>query len=60
MVPDAQWRRCVVPLFGLLFAAGVAVDLAQAGLLFLPEKLVPDITRLDPLKGCSGCSRCKA
>ncbi len=43
--------RALVPLLGLLVAAGVAVNLAQSGLLFLPEKLVPDITRLDPLQG---------
>jgi flagellar biosynthetic protein FlhB len=43
------WR--LVPLLGLLFAAAVAVNLAQVGFLFLPEKLAPDITRLDPLQG---------
>ena len=43
--------RYLVPLFGLLLVAGVAVNLAQVGFLFLPEKLVPDITRLDPLQG---------
>ena len=41
----------MLPLLGLLVAAGVAVNLAQSGFLFLPEKLAPDITRLDPLQG---------
>ena len=50
--PDAlELGRNLLPLFGLLLAAGVAVNLAQVGFLFLPEKLAPDITRLDPLKG---------
>ena len=43
--------RYLLPLFGLLLVAGVAVNLAQVGFLFLPEKLAPDITRLDPLQG---------
>ena len=41
----------LLPLFGLLFVAAVAVNLAQVGFLFLPEKLAPDFTRIDPLQG---------
>ena len=33
--------RHLLPLFGLLLVAGVAVNLAQVGFLFLPEKLGP-------------------
>ena len=43
--------RYLAPLFGTLFAAAVAVNVAQVGFLFLPEKLAPDITRIDPLQG---------
>jgi flagellar biosynthesis protein FlhB len=41
----------VLPIFGLLLAGAVMVNLLQVGFLFLPDKLAPDITRLDPLKG---------
>ena len=34
-----------------LMLAGIVSNLMQIGFLFLPEKLMPDITRLDPLKG---------
>jgi flagellar biosynthetic protein FlhB len=49
----AAWglAKCMLPILGLLFVGGVAVDLAQVGLLFLPEKVMPDLTRLDPLQG---------
>ncbi|MFW5693209.1 MAG: EscU/YscU/HrcU family type III secretion system export apparatus switch protein, partial [Thermoguttaceae bacterium] len=36
---------------GILLLAAVAVNVFQIGFLFLPSKLAPDITRLDPLKG---------
>jgi len=42
---------CLLPIFGLLLVGAVAVNLAQVGFLFIPKKLAPDITRLDPLKG---------
>jgi flagellar biosynthetic protein FlhB len=43
--------RWLAPLFGLLLGAALAVNAAQVGFLFLPDKLAPDITRLDPLQG---------
>ena len=53
-----QWMRVVLdlgkvvlPIFGILMLAGIVANLMQIGFLFLPEKLMPDITRLDPLKG---------
>jgi flagellar biosynthetic protein FlhB len=54
----SQWSRTVftlarylLPIFGLILAAGIAAHLLQVGFLFLPEKLLPDFSRLDPLKG---------
>jgi len=54
----AQWNRTVgalarylLPIFGVMVAVAVAVNLAQVGFLFLPKKLAFDLTRLDPLKG---------
>jgi flagellar biosynthetic protein FlhB len=56
----AQWHQTVfllgqhlLPIFGLLMLAGIAANFLQVGFLFLPEKLSPDITRLDPLQGLS-------
>jgi flagellar biosynthetic protein FlhB len=41
----------VLPLFGLLMVAGVAANFLQVGFMFLPDKLAPDLSRLDPLQG---------
>ncbi len=41
----------LLPILLLLFLGAVAVNVLQIGFLFLPQKLIPDITRLDPLKG---------
>ncbi|OHB67122.1 MAG: flagellar biosynthesis protein FlhB [Planctomycetes bacterium RBG_13_63_9] len=53
-----EWRQTLsalagllLPIFGVLFVGAVGINLLQIGPLFLPEKLVPDITRLDPIKG---------
>jgi flagellar biosynthetic protein FlhB len=43
----------VLPLLLTMLAVAVSVNLAQVGLLFLPEKLIPDISRIDPLSGFS-------
>ena len=42
---------CLLPVFGFLLLSAVAANLFQVGFIFLPEKLAPDITRLDPLQG---------
>jgi flagellar biosynthetic protein FlhB len=41
----------LMPVFGLLLAAAVAVHLGQVGFLFLPQKLALDVSRISPLKG---------
>jgi flagellar biosynthesis protein FlhB len=43
--------RWLLPILGLLLLAAVAVHFMQVGFLFVPDKLLPDITRLDPLQG---------
>jgi flagellar biosynthetic protein FlhB len=43
--------RTVLPIFGILLVGAVGINVLQIGFLFLPEKLAPDLTRLDPLKG---------
>jgi len=42
---------CLLPIFGLVLLVAVAANLAQTGFLFVPGKLAPDVTRIDPLKG---------
>jgi flagellar biosynthesis protein FlhB len=43
--------RYLLPILGLLCLAGVAVNVLQIGVLFLPQRLAFDFTRLDPLQG---------
>ncbi|HID77433.1 MAG TPA: EscU/YscU/HrcU family type III secretion system export apparatus switch protein, partial [Planctomycetaceae bacterium] len=43
--------RYVLPLMAVMMVAGIAAHLAQSGFLFLPGRLSPDITRIDPLRG---------
>jgi len=44
-----EMARPMLPIFGLLFVAAVAANVLQFGLLFLPEKLMPDLNRLNIL-----------
>lgn len=41
----------LLPVLLLLTLAGVAGSVLQTGPMFVPERLAPDISRLDPLKG---------
>lgn len=41
----------LLPLLCIMLVIAVTANVAQLGLLFLPEKLMPDITRIDPLRG---------
>jgi flagellar biosynthesis protein FlhB len=43
--------RYLLPILGLICAAGVAINVLQAGFLFLPQKLAPDFANVDPLSG---------
>src|SRR5262245_45688077 len=45
----AAAARPMVPFFGLLLVVAVAANVLQFGLLFLPEKLIPDLNRINPL-----------
>jgi flagellar biosynthetic protein FlhB len=53
-----QWKLTLnalagqlLPILGLLLLGAVGVNVVQIGFLFLPQKLAPDISRLDPIKG---------
>jgi flagellar biosynthetic protein FlhB len=41
----------VLPILGAAFLLAVLAALSQVGFLWLPEKLAPDPSRIDPLKG---------
>lgn len=43
--------KCLLPIFGIMFIVAVLVNISQVGFLFLPDKLAPDISRINPLKG---------
>lgn len=41
----------ILPIFGLLLLSAVGTSLLQVGFLWVPDKLAPDISRLNPLQG---------
>ncbi|HZZ71941.1 MAG TPA: flagellar biosynthesis protein FlhB [Pirellulales bacterium] len=43
--------KVLLPPLGILLAVAFVVNLFQTGFLWLPEKLVPDLARIDPLAG---------
>lgn len=43
--------RNLLPVLGMVMVAAILVNLVQVGILFVPEKLIPDLSRLDPLQG---------
>lgn len=54
----AQWYReladlaqAILPLLGVVLLGGIAVHVLQTGPLLVPKKLVPELSRLDPLQG---------
>jgi len=49
----ASLAQYMLPLLGLLFLAGAAVNVIQIGFLFLPERVAIDFTRVSPLQGMS-------
>lgn len=41
----------LLPLMGLMMGLGILLHVGQTGLLFTPSRLMPDVSRIDPLKG---------
>ena len=41
----------MLPILGLLMLGGVLISVLQVGLLWVPDRLSPDISRLNPLAG---------
>jgi len=46
-----QLAQIMLPVLVLLFLAAVLVNLAQVGFLFAPERVTPDWSRINPVKG---------
>ncbi|HEV3417334.1 MAG TPA: flagellar biosynthesis protein FlhB [Pirellulales bacterium] len=46
-----ELTKVALPILAALFAIGVASHLVQFGFLFLPDRLVPDFNRINPLSG---------
>jgi flagellar biosynthetic protein FlhB len=47
----AQAGMVLLPILGLLMLGGILASALQVGLLWIPDKLSPDISRLNPLAG---------
>jgi flagellar biosynthesis protein FlhB len=47
----SAWGAILLPILGLLALAGALTSVFQTGLLFVPDRLAPDISRLSPLAG---------
>lgn len=47
----SRLAHVILPLLMALAVVAVFSNIAQVGLVFLPERLQPDITRIDPLQG---------
>ncbi len=45
--------KSLLPVLGLVMVLAVVLNLLQSGILFLPHKLLPDISRINPLTGIS-------
>jgi len=46
-----QLATVVLPFLAMLVVIGIAANLLQFGFLLVPEKLMPDLSRIDPLAG---------
>jgi len=46
-----EMGQYLLPIMALILLGAIVVNLLQIGFMFLPQKLAPDISRLDPLKG---------
>jgi len=47
----AQLARVLLPILLVLLSTAVAVNLAQVGFLIVPQRVAPDLSRINPLNG---------
>jgi flagellar biosynthesis protein FlhB len=48
-----ELAKAVLPVMGVLLLAAILAHLFQVGFLFLPQRLMPDLARINPLAGFS-------
>ena len=48
-----RFGKVILPFFSVLVVLTVAINIFQVGFLLVPERLLPDIKRVDPIKGFS-------
>ncbi len=48
-----ELAQVVLPVFGVNLVAAITLCLLQTGFLFVPDRIMPDITRLNPLAGAA-------
>jgi flagellar biosynthetic protein FlhB len=48
-----ELAKAALPTLGVLLLAAILAHLFQVGFLFLPQKLLPDVSRINPLAGFS-------
>jgi flagellar biosynthetic protein FlhB len=48
-----EMAKAVLPVLGVLLLAAILAHLFQVGFLFLPQRLMPDLSRINPLSGFS-------
>ena len=46
-----ELAKAALPIFAAILATAIAAHLVQFGFLFLPDRLMPDFDRINPLKG---------
>ncbi len=46
-----ELTKAVLPILGTMLFAAVAAHLVQIGFLFVPDRLMPDLNRINPLQG---------
>jgi flagellar biosynthetic protein FlhB len=46
-----ELARYALPVMAAVVVVAILVNMMQVGVLFLPSKLAPDITRIDPIRG---------
>lgn len=47
----SELAETVLPVFGAVLAVAVVLNVLQIGFLFIPKRLVPDVSRVNPIKG---------
>ena len=47
----SELANVMLPIFGLIMLAAVVINLMQVGFILAPKRVIPDLSRINPLKG---------